>query len=526
MEIESMTRRLSCAEISRRLADYQTESDVIFEQHRYEAEAQESHPFEDYLGEFEGSTTWRMPDVNSGLFPDEFHDQLPELNQDGNIKEVQVDWEEAEEPFPRWKSLTILQWACSVGNVATVDMMIDVAERLWVSYCVCPHREAAEYLTQFHDESAIEEIRVDYIEDWKLVDPNFDLIVHPLHLACYMGMQQVVKALIDLGADVNAQCVPFNAPENACRMVEEDNYVDVWLWSGHRCCALSLSMQNDANWDCTQLILKKYPDLSAGFLKKCVHDTFAYANSSLKTLKWFIDQDIGLGPLSKEEAAVDEHRSEDPLREQSIGMVAIHYASEASERFTADILASILEKRPQDINLPNRYGETPLSLALGPGRYNTEQVAFLLANGADPKACPTEEQRAVLTAVQEGEPETEIEEIVTRVRTSRQGAANRDQAQVEAERGQFVRDAERLGIGLRQAQILYEKRVELEVTSDLRNFGWSVDDIVKCALHGRLTEEEGTLCEVRDRVLEEEKRGLRQRNRWSFRLSPTWFYHV
>ncbi|KAK8109149.1 hypothetical protein PG984_014950 [Apiospora sp. TS-2023a] len=97
---------------------------------------------------------------------------------------------------------------------------------------------------------------------------------------------------------------------------------------------------------------------------------------------------MGLGPLFKDEVGAGEWDNGDPLRKQSIGMAVIHYVAE-SGLFGADMLALLLEKRPHDINLPNMYGETPLSLALGQNRYDSEQVAFLLAHGADLQACPT-----------------------------------------------------------------------------------------------------------------------------------------
>ncbi|KAK8091615.1 hypothetical protein PG997_001976 [Apiospora hydei] len=480
-------------------------TDVLFEPKKAETVGDDSHPFLYYLDTM--LEEWEEPLLPAtGHFPDEHEAYLSKLDgQNSGIDKATKNVVEGEEQFPRWKSLNILQWACSAGKVATAAKMIDMAERIWPEYCeyahyeslhspihfaswyghteilrlfdrgddqamrersgfICSpqrgldevlrhinpalggdvpygygiqhtgrpfglnalgiailrgHEDAAEYLTQFHDEETIDKIQIDWLYDWKLTIPYIDPVIHPLHLACYMGMEREVKALFEQGADVLAPCVPvqnsnalqwavagrdndaiiqlllnkgalvnqrdvqnrralewalqFQAMANALRIANEEAYINIWLWSGRTCCALSLSMQDDANWDCTQLIFKETrDDLPDSFLRKCVHDTFANGKHSLKTLKWCIDQNIGLGPLREEDVGVDDWDVKDPVRGQNVGMAAIHYAAEASQVFTADILASILEKRPQDINLPNRYDETPLSLALGPGRYASE----------------------------------------------------------------------------------------------------------------------------------------------------------
>ncbi|KAK7960476.1 hypothetical protein PG988_011690 [Apiospora saccharicola] len=426
------------------------------------------------------------------------------------------------------------------------------------------HREAAEYLATFHDESIIDDRSIDYVEDWRLTDTLFDPVVHPLHLASFMGMEQVVKTIIERGAseNVNVACVPmmysnalswavarrendqviqllldhgaiaiyrdsqnrraldwalqFKCRENARRMAEEENpFVNIWFWGGYTASSLSLSMEDDANWDCTQLILQKHPDLTDEFKKKWVHDAFANSNGKdMKTLKWCIDQDMGLGPLFKDEVGAGEWDNGDPLRNQSIGAAVIHYVAE-SGLFGTDMLALILEKRPQDINLPNMYGETPLSLALGQDRYASEQIAFLLAHGADPRACPTKKQRAVLTAVQEDKPRADVEKIIKSFQPTRPAEMEDQNAGWEADRGVYVKKAAKLGIGRRQAQILHENFVPLSVTDELRSFDWSLENIVKRTLDRRLTEAGGTLKEVLARLKEEEEKGLRKKKCWN-----------
>ncbi|KAK8076072.1 hypothetical protein PG994_003344 [Apiospora phragmitis] len=425
------------------------------------------------------------------------------------------------------------------------------------------HAEAAEYLAQFHDESRIDELEFD--EDGWLKAPDFTAITHPLHLACFMGMERVVKILLDKGADVSAICAPvqwstplmwavarreneeiirlllekgadpkirdrqnrsplewalqFGGTANACLMVEEGAPVDIWLWSGESCCALTLSMESDGHWDCTQAIFQKYPDLPEVFLKKCVHSIFqwaTYTDGGVKTLRWCMKENIGIDPLY--EAEVDGDPYSYSYKENDFGMSAVHYAA-AMDALPIDVLASALEKRPQDINRASEKGKTPLSLAFGNGyysrrRYDSEQVAFLLTKGADPKGCPTEKQRTVLAAVQASQPKTEIEEIIKSFRTPNEIESDESWARIKAEEAAFMSEAAQRGITPKQAEFLHKKRVPLTVVNGLRSFGWSVDDIIRRACKWRRGEGEARVEEELERLVEEEKNGLRQRVEW------------
>lgn len=509
-------------------------TDVLSEQQKAEKVEKTMRPFWQYwkglAEEWSGPLT---PD--SGVFPDqvggydESYDYVNEYNE--------MVGRPKQEAFPRWKSLSILQWACCVGNVAMVEKACLASDRSWGPYTTWPHEqslhssvhfaawygrtnvlrlfedhvidgegallnmisnfkgiprqyldsalrhinpaiethapggymlmtmerpftlnplgiailrghaETAEYLAQFHDESRIDDLS--FNEDGYLMRAKFKPATHPLHLACFMGMEGVVKILLEKGADVNAICAPvqwstalmwaasrrdndeiigrlleegadvkvrdsqdrsplewalqFGATANACRMVEEGARVDVWLWSGDTCCALELSMESDRHLDCTQLIFQKYPELPDIFVKKCVHNMFRrahYTTDGVETLRWCIEKNIGLDPIYAEEVDGDPYPFS--YQKHSFGMSAVHLAA-ARERLPIDILASVLEKRPQDINRPSESGGTPLALAFKDSYYNSthhtsEQVALLLAKGADPQACPTEKQRVILVS--------------------------------------------------------------------------------------------------------------------------------
>ncbi|KAK7909213.1 hypothetical protein PG985_015091 [Apiospora marii] len=277
-------------------------------------------------------------------------------------------------------------------------------------------------------------------------------------------------------------------------------------------------MEHDRHWDCTQLIFRKYPDLPEIFLKKCVHSMFRrafYTDDGVKTLRWCIEQNIGLDPISAEE--VDEDPNPFSYDKRCFGMSAVHYVA-AMEQLPIDILASVLKKRPQDINRPSESGNiTPLAMALGDSyytdhRHDSEQVSFLLANGADPEACPTERQRVILSAVKEGKPEDEIKNMFESFRDPKDVEFEKDCALRAAEREAFINEAAEWGITSEQAKLILRRDVTLSVVNDLRSFGWSVDDIVKRACKWRLRDGERKLSEELDHLVEEEKNGLRQRD--------------
>ncbi|KAK7960477.1 hypothetical protein PG988_011691 [Apiospora saccharicola] len=247
-------------------------TDVLLEQQKAEEEEKTKRPFLRY---WEGlAQGWSGPlTPESGLFPDQIGGYDESYAYDRKYYETVLQSEE--EAFPRWKSLSILQWACCVGNVAMVDKACLAAQRSWDEYPAWPHSqslhssihfaawyghtdvlrlfeddelddgapffeppiadraqggymlmsmdrtfvlnslgiavlrghtETAEYLAQFHNESRVDDLKFD--EDGQLMQPDFDPITHPLHLACFMGMEGVVKILLDKGADVNAICAP------------------------------------------------------------------------------------------------------------------------------------------------------------------------------------------------------------------------------------------------------------------------------------------------------------------------------
>ncbi|KAK7960478.1 hypothetical protein PG996_011125 [Apiospora saccharicola] len=118
-------------------------------------------------------------------------------------------------------------------------------------------------------------------------------------------------------------------------------------------------MESDRYFDCTQRIFQKYPDLPDVFVKKCVHGTFqraTYEVDCVKTLKWCIEQNIGLDPIYAEELNGDP----DPFSYDEIncGMSAVHFAA-TMKALPIDVLASAVEKRLQDINRPSESGDTP-----------------------------------------------------------------------------------------------------------------------------------------------------------------------
>lgn len=66
------------------------------------------------------------------------------------------------------------------------------------------HIGAAEYLiTNFYDNDRTVKLASIANDEDHEFDTEFKWAVHPLHLACFMGMEKVVAAILEKGADVN-----------------------------------------------------------------------------------------------------------------------------------------------------------------------------------------------------------------------------------------------------------------------------------------------------------------------------------
>ncbi|KAK8109140.1 hypothetical protein PG984_014941 [Apiospora sp. TS-2023a] len=318
------------------------------------------------------------------------------------------------------------------------------------------HVGTAEYLiSNFYDNDrtveTAETARIANDEDHE--DTEFEWAVHPLHLACFMGMEKVVTAILKKGADVNTastqleyttplmwavarpnndaviECllghgadvglgddvkrdallwaVLFHAHENALRLIEMGARADhdfstnqiVYDYHPYRECALGLCMEDDAFLPCTQLILQTNPDFPEGLLRNCMYHALCDVSKNQETIRWLIKRGIGLGPLQEGELRGDDRGENRNTGE--VGMSALHYIA-GSGVLPLDLLAAVLEKRPQDINRASKeQGNTPLSMALKLG-FHSEKVAFLLANGADPAACRLQNDRVILMAVKKG----------------------------------------------------------------------------------------------------------------------------
>ncbi|KAK8076077.1 hypothetical protein PG994_003349 [Apiospora phragmitis] len=430
-------------------------------------------------------------------------------------------------PEPKWRPLTILQWAAVAGNEAAAEKAIIVAEREWPSYVFLKHLDslnsalhfAAWYgntgilrlLSQVRKDGVLPDMNIlsgmtweprqgcvfhqmnpsiGYFPDREFImshndndafglsaagiaitrnhantaeylvdnfydnDMIYDILydgdriapgdnygyarvrraMHPLHLACWMGMEKVVTAILEKGAHVDtiskqmagstplmwAVASPNNGPEtsdalvwavlfqsheNALHLVQAGARADLpfdRIFLGYylylyKECSLVLCMEDDAFLRCTKLILQRHPDFPEGLLRSCTNNALRDVEKNQATIKWLIGQGIGLGPLQEGES-------------REVGMSALHLIA-GSNALPLDLLSLVLDKRPQDINVASKINRhTPLSMALKLG-YDSEKVAWLLAHGADPQACSVRSGRDVLMAVKKGRRTSEIEKI-------------------------------------------------------------------------------------------------------------------
>lgn len=316
------------------------------------------------------------------------------------------------------------------------------------------HCDVAMYLLEeMYDEKRIEQER----------------IFPPLHLAAFVGMVEVVEAILSRGStDVNTVCkhvansmamhwaaaglggnderglmtlnilrragadmtardavgrtpldwaIGFKRVDNvlyllklsACppRTPDHDlsNYhhqeVEEWTKRLQRC------MADDVLLECTKFILERCcPDLPEECLKLCAQSTFwdidrsssssswddeagrpssssSTASKNLATKRWLVENDIGLGVLSK---GVGASWMQEELFQ---GRSFLHYAAGSTDvdaELLAAVLAKTLRRGKDEINVIDNKGLTPLELAQG-YRCVPEKVQLLLRAGANPALC-------------------------------------------------------------------------------------------------------------------------------------------
>ncbi|KAK6083672.1 methyltransferase [Seiridium cupressi] len=291
------------------------------------------------------------------------------------------------------------------------------------------HRDIALHLTRYYDEKRIEEEKV----------------FSPLHLAAFVGMHEVVAAILHKGADVNSKCkhvvdstalqwaaagpsrlgrqetlevlmregadptvrdntgrttldwaIGFKVPKNMLWLLEHSveltepgrsaGQIEEWTKRLQRC------MADDCFLDCTQFIMRVYPRLPEVCLKLCAHSTFwdidrswdepgsiSTGSKNSETKRWLVEDGIGLGVLNK---GARQSWMQDEL---FLGRSFFHYVAGSSELDT-DVLEAMIRQRPQDIDLIDAKGLTPLELALG-YRCKPGKVQLLLRHGANPTLC-------------------------------------------------------------------------------------------------------------------------------------------
>ncbi|KAI1867242.1 uncharacterized protein JN550_007294 [Neoarthrinium moseri] len=271
-------------------------------------------------------------------------------------------------------------------------------------------------------------------------------IISPLHLAAFVGMPKIVEAILAKGTDVNFRCrhvedstplqwavagasglgrketvlllmqhgadrnivdrrghtaldwaIGFKVPENVYLLLTESaeipprhswspSLVETWTKRLQKC------MADDCFLDCTKFIIQRCQGLPETCLKLCAHSTFwdidrswdepgsvSTATKNMETKRWLVEEGIGLGVLSR--GARESWMQE----ELFTGRAFLHYAAGSSD-MGPELLRQIMEQRPQDVNVLDAKGLTPLELALG-YRCQPLKAQALVEHGANQKLC-------------------------------------------------------------------------------------------------------------------------------------------
>ncbi|KAK7937347.1 uncharacterized protein PG986_014215 [Apiospora aurea] len=520
------------------------------------------------------------------------------------VYETEVDrkWERDELHCltePKWRPLTILQWAAVAGNEAVAENVTTVAGRVWPEDVFLKHLDSlnsALHFAAWYGNAGIlkllSQVRINgqlpdmnslagitfkvrltsdsqhHVYDvFRYINPSmgcfpqggtggwtdrsfspecsehcdpprrlrtdldFDPVVHPLHLACFMGMEKVVAAILAKGADSNnkadnlegsmplmwavtrpntdtvmdcllghgaeimlvdelgrdalAWAVLCKSHEKALRLVKAGARADFAFdrnllgdeGEPYKGCTLGLCMEDDAYLPCTKLILQRFPDFPEGLMRNCVNHAFGDVAKNRETIRWLIDQGIGLDPIQEGEFEPQE-RWYIPPKMEGLGMSPIHHIA-GSDALPLDLLSKLLDKRPQDINLVSvPTGHTPLSVALKLG-YESEKVAFLLAHGADPAACTVDNGRNILVAVKKGLRASTIKDI--------EGRLNADQFQrlKPGWRTRFLRQ-EKWAITKKQLKQLWDLDVIFwQACTLIDSHGLSIRDVIELHQSGK-----------------------------------------
>lgn len=280
--------------------------------------------------------------------------------------------------------------------------------------------------------------------------------------------------------------VLFQAHENALRLIKAGARADhgfsrrqtVPDYHPYGECALGLCVEDDAFLPCTKLIHQTHPDFPEGLLRNCMHHALSNLSKNQATIRWLIERRVGLGPLQKGE--LRDYRRMDPHK---VNMSTLHHVA-GSDVLPLDLLAAVLEKRPQDINVASKEGgHTPLSMALKLG-FNSEMVAFLLANGADPAACTPRNGRDILVAVKKGIRPS----VIQKLQASLDARTQAEQIKISWELwGPRWR---RWTYTEKQRKQLQSQDFDHKIVDEAIGLGLSIDEIIQLPYQGKSAKEE------------------------------------
>ncbi|KAJ5908339.1 hypothetical protein N7495_001021 [Penicillium taxi] len=276
---------------------------------------------------------------------------------------------------------TPLHWACFFRNMVAIKALISLGANVDAIYYGSDASSTPLSLAAYFGELEISKYLISHGADGTLLDSigrntlhsitkyfpeRHGYLPHCWHYWIRHGtwdnhlvqMENLVKVLIDAGADINAKDKnDYSTPILAA--------ADLGVWDGGLICALLA-----AGADLKESSLSRAGDTVLHLWVSIVGPRLDYPESYLSTLSKIVETMPNLDIARRF------------LEDRPFHLLATTYHPE--EEFEAACRILFCHDFPADLNAKNRRGFTPLSIALGTDLNPARRGRFLLEKGADP----------------------------------------------------------------------------------------------------------------------------------------------